>query len=579
MAKSIEILQGRARLYPPKNDDLYWRISYYDRITGERKTTRGGGKTRDSAELKAAELVGDWTPNTRGEAPPTLQEVFDAWMDKNTHRWSTRTFDQYTYQAHHFLARYGEVAISQLSPRDFSKVDVSHLSRGQQTKVRSLIRGTMNEAARWVQGEPDDYANAIRLSGSREESRDDTVQRGDVAPASFIHDVINACYATCQVHPVITNTMHEDGVQWVGGANYNYEHWSGYQGMDLTWVQQTHRRGMPKHYKNIEKRLHDENIELAARYRMFALAVAMAAGVGLRIGEILPLRVRDFVANKRELMESLFVNARATPEQQNSQLAAWGYRGALEINKQSSRSGSGRIVLSRPKYDQIRTVYLPGVLYNPIERTPFLRQARRDQLIQTGLENFQNPHKSLWDMDWDEALHVWKQDEDGIGGMVPLHWLLLNRLNDLWDTLHQRSQPGHYRFDDFQKLLLFPTRSQPRKNSSIEVPRNWHEDVSLVPDFGGYASTTNFANVMTNPIFDYVSAKTRSYPQHRQNLVSEKRKGWTFHGLRHFFITSNIYHGVPLPEISEMAGHASINFTLTRYSHALRKDYKHIGFE
>jgi len=36
----------------------YSRIANYDRITGRRRTTRGGGKTQASAELKAAELLG-----------------------------------------------------------------------------------------------------------------------------------------------------------------------------------------------------------------------------------------------------------------------------------------------------------------------------------------------------------------------------------------------------------------------------------------------------------------------------------------------------------------------------------------
>lgn len=314
---------------------------------------------------------------------------------------------------------------------------------------------------------------------------------------------------------------------------------------------------------------------------MFALATALVAGSGLRIGELLALRVRDFVRDDHDLMEHRFENARAVKPQR--QLQAWttghkGYRGKLVINKQASQTGSGRIVLSLPKYDQIRTVWVPPVLYHP--STKFITTPRREQALAVGLHHrFKNPNLSLWDMNWNESLKIWSRDPE-FGGMIPVAWLLLHRLNDLWDALHaNRDDKYEYRFDDFQKLLMFPRRSQPRKNSKIEIPSNWHESPDLVPNFGGYASTTNFANTMTNPIFDYVSEKRKSYPEHRRGLPENKRKGWTMHALRHYFVTSNIYHKIPLPAISEMAGHRSINFTLSRYAHALETNYEHMGFE
>lgn len=586
MSKPIKILQGRATITPPKGTRKYWRIAYYHPITGKRHTTDGGGKTRKSAEARAAELVGDWSPLTRSEKPPTLRDVFNKWMDDNRHRWSSRTYDQYKYQAGHFIKHYGDYPISEISPQDFRKVDVSHLSRGQQTKVRSLIRGTMKTATLWIQGDPDDYASAIRISGSRSDNRSYEVSRGDVASGRFINDVINLCYSTCQVHPVIDRMMRgavsidpATGAHSVKWHNDDEED-PMFNGLPPHWVQEHHRRGMPKHYKNIEKRMKDETGELAKRYRMFALAVAIAAGAGLRIGEILALRVRDFVSNERHVMEDVFLHIRdVAPE---NQLRVWhdkGYVGKLEINKQASQTGSGRIVLSKPKYDQKRTVYLPAVLYHPQESSPYLRQIRRTQVINAGLTQFEDMSISLWDMDYESALHIWDEQNNAKGGLIPLGWLLLNRLNDLWDDLHRNSVGTKPRFDDFQKLLLFPTRSKQRKNSKIEVPSNWHEDPAIVDGFGAYHSTTNFANNLTNPIFDYVSAKTGSYPQHRQSLPSNKRKGWTMHALRHFFITSNIYHGIPLPQISELAGHASVDFTLSRYSHAMKQDYEDIGFE
>lgn len=589
MSKSIPILQGRAKLYPPKKESGYWRIEYNDRITNERRMTTGG-KTRDGAELKAAGLLGDWTPNAQGEEPPTLQEAFDEWMLANRHRWSSRTFDQYNYHATHFLKLYGTRPITHLSPADFGKVKITHLSRNQQTKTRTLVRGVFGHAKRWIRTDPEEYASAIQLSGSRSEMREESVSTGDVAPGSYIYDVINACWSTAQLHPVTklrvpdiaTDEVTGEGlVEWLGGSNAHYKPWDGFKGMSEEWVNSTHRRGMPKHYKNIEKRIQDENIELAARYRMFALAVGLAAGIGPRIGEVLPLRVRDFVSPDKGFMEYVFETARA--ENPNTQLKKWKYKGHLVINKQASQTNTGRIVLSRPKYEKTRKVWIPAVLYNYNESPEFLRQPRRDQVLDIGrqldaqtkkrFERFEKRNNSLWSLSWDEALHLWDY------GMIPLGWLLMERLNDLWDKLHQHTPPGYYRFDDFQKLLLFPTRSQPRSNSNLEVPANWHEDTSLVPGFGGYASTTNFAYVMTNPIFDFVSEQTGIYPEHRRNLPANKRKGWTFHALRHYFVTSNIYHGIPLPEISQMAGHASIDFTLKRYTHAMQTGYEDIGFE
>src|SRR5699024_7494998 len=122
-------------------------------------------KTQEDAESRAAVLGGDWTPSGRGATPPTLREVFNDWMEEKRADWSSRTYDQYKYQAIHLLREYGDTPISQLSPSDFSSVDVSHLSRGQQTKVRSLIRSAMRHGIRWIHGEPDDYAKAVRLYG------------------------------------------------------------------------------------------------------------------------------------------------------------------------------------------------------------------------------------------------------------------------------------------------------------------------------------------------------------------------------------------------------------------------------
>lgn len=582
--KSIVVLTGRARLYPPKEPGGTWRITYKDKMN-KRRTTHGG-KTQDEATAHAARKLGDWTPeDVSGQPIPTLQEAFDTFIGENTSRWNPRTVEQYNTMGKRFLKKLGHMQVSQLSTRDFATVDISNLSRGQQTKVRSLIRGTMKVASNFVHAAPDSYADAVRLTGTRLEARDEEVRRGDVAPSSFIYDVINACYSTCQLHPVRRYMNDVEGLeppafneitgehghdeQWFTQADGRWDTLRFDEGMPVQWVKDHHRRGMPKHYKNIEKRQKDETKELAARYRMFSLAVGLSAGIGLRIGEVLPLRVRDFVENNYERMEHLFVNARS--DNPDRQLMEWNYIGRLEINKQSSEAG--RIILSLPKHEKVRTVWIPAILYHRSETAKMLNMDRRRQAVDAGLTHFTNEDISLWRMTREDSLVLWQNN------IIPLAWMLLDRLNDLWDQLHKNTKDDNWRFEDFQKLLLFPTRTPPRRNNNIMVPPRWHEDASIVPGFGGYVSTTNFANQLTNPIFDFVSKKTRSYPEHRRNLPEGKRKGWTFHALRHYFITSTIYHRVALPSISEMAGHATVDFTMKRYSHAIRKSYDLRGFE
>lgn len=599
----VSVLNGRADIYPPTEDGKYWKIVWYDRITGKRRNTTFKGKNQKAVIARARELIGDYTPSKKGDSIPTVTEIFESWMRRNQPRWSSRTYDQYYYQANKYiLENVGHLPVTQVTPDDFSAIDVTHLSRGQQTKVKSLVKGTMTEAVRWIHGEPEDYSEAIFMSGSKSEARERSIDGTDVMPAKIINDIINACYATCQIHPVLKNTSKDNvAIDMETGTVYNadtggpthqllesdpgLQNWIADNGLPAERMK--HRRSIPKHYTNKTQRRMDETEALAKRYRMFALSVGLAAGVGLRIGEILALRVRDFVENDPNKMIQTFDWDRQQPETANQQLIRWGYNGRLKIDKQASQRGKGSIVLSRPKYDTVREVFIPAVLYQPNETVPYVREPRRTQVIETGLTDFKNEDLSLWSMTEKDALGIWHH-ETGTdrGGMIPLGWLLMYRLNDLWDDLHKGLSPdAPRRFDDFQKLLMFPTRSQPRKTGKgreikgVEIPNLWREDPALVEGFGGYASTANFARVYTNPIFDFVTEQHRIYPANRQNLPEGKRKGWTFHSLRHFFVTSNIYHGIPLPEISKMAGHASIEFTMSQYSHAMQQDYSVRGFE
>jgi hypothetical protein len=345
------------------------------------------------------------------------------------------------YQGNRYIvAELGEIPISQVSPQDSPKIDVSHLSREQQTKVRSLVRGMMTEGQRWILGEPDDYAEEVLLSGSRSEMREYTVQKGDIAPARFINDVINVCWSICQPHPVYVEQNERDDKPTIYDevtGEVPLPYWESnkrslkpFEPLSQAFVEEHHRRGGAPRFKT-EESTRRETQELAARYRMFALAVALAAGGGLRIGEILTLRVRDFVKDDQFMMEDVFVNGRA--ENAHQQLRRWDYKGELLINKQASQRGKGQIVLSLPKYGHIRTIHLPAVLYSGIEESPHLTRRRREQVIHAGLDEYTDEEESLWDMSWYAALKLWESNGT-IDGMIPLAWLLLHQLNDHWDA-------------------------------------------------------------------------------------------------------------------------------------------------
>lgn len=418
--------------------------------------------------------------------------------------------------------------------------------------------------------------------GTSERTKDYRVRTGDIPSQTFIQGCIDLCYSAYQVHPVLQGRERIRVDSITGQIKTERASQTIYPlgmpdpdklklGPSLAFLNRF-RRVAQKSWKDIDKFRTNETPELAARMRMVALSIALATGTGIRIGELLALRVSDVLP-----ISSTWA-ALELGRGQERQLQLTRYRGKLTISKSASQASDGHIVISLPKYGKVRTCWIPGTLYSRNESPANLRKSRRTQVVEAGLERFKpqpdGNMTSLWDMTRTEALHLWA------AGIVPLGWLLLWRLQDMWDDFTEmrgESADMHEVVRDFQKLLLFPTKGRPRKNQRLEIPRRWTEVTDIVEGAGGYQPSNNFAKRYTSPVFDSVSEHLGDFPESRRN--SPNRQGWYLHSLRNAFVSQNIYHGVPLPTVSKLAGHATIDFTLQRYARVLEQDFEEFGFE
>lgn len=568
--KSIPILHGRASVTPPSASYKSWRIIWDDPVTHKRRMTSGGA-TLEEAELKAASLLGDYVPAhaNRSITPPTLQEVFDDWVDANRHRWSSRTVDNYSYLAGRFLKPFGAHAITTISPASLRSVSVSDLSRGQQEKVRTLVRGTFTHAAAWLKTDAESFAKAVPLSGTRASGRSEQVSRGDIPSAKLVASFITTAYHTAQLGPLDDDDVQLDtltGEKTRGSIKMEVAAGLGYteptnrafiDGLPLEIVESM-RRGVPRHYKELEKRRRDETRELAERFRQIALVTALGAGGTLRIGEVLALRVRHFLTVP-EVTRSF---ALMQPPREKT-----GYRGRVEVQEQASQASKGKIWLTAPKGGRERTVHLPAFLPNWLGHGVGTHRLQVAQVV----PRFRDESISLWEATDDEVTALWR------AGFTPLGWMLWRRLEDLWDSpiLNAHRSP-QTKIRDYRDLLLFPTRNRARSSSTVQWEDNWPHDVRIVEGDGTYQAQSNFAK-LTNPLYDYVADAYGEYPAHRRN--AKTRQGWTHHGLRHFAASSRIAAGTPLPLIAREMGHSDGGFTLRRYGHVMGAGIDPVGYE
>lgn len=645
MAKGIPVRGTEATLYEPTEKYRSWRISYIDRATGKRKTT-SGGKTQEEAEDKARHLSGEYVEGWRiGDTPPTLQESVDSWLAANRSRWSSRTYDHYAYFAQKFTDLYGSRPITQISPADIRMVDLSKHSRGQQEKARTLLRGFFGHSAGWLERDParaekkiDTLAKAIVLSGNAAGKRNPRVPKGDIPSSKLIAAFIITAYHTLQVGPldklIDASNKEQDGTaispapttvvdpitgeKTLGTEIRNQPVGSGLTdpledrfrgGLPRTYLvpdkngkhvnrgTDSRRRGIPKHYKDPDGRRRAETLELAGRYRQVGLATAIGAGGGLRVGEVLALRVRHFMTPQqatywmrsgmrigglvKELRQPEVQKPRGIPlpqeavqrslVQEQKRIDAAAFRGVLDVSEQASQASKGKIWITGTKgLRKSRIVHLPAFLPN---WHGFKRGSTRRQIAEL-VPRFEDESVPLWDATEEEVILLWYH------GFTPLGYLIQQRLIELWHDPSIQHMPEDLRLVNFRELLLFPTRNKARQGRDgqphVLTDPGWRRSTKIVEGAGTYQGQSNYAQDV-NPLYDFVAEQFNSFPEHRTNAAD--RKGWTHHGLRHWAVSSRIHAGVPFPLIAEEMGHADSAFTLSRYGHVLHESIGAEGFE
>lgn len=580
MASGIRVRGTQATIYEPTETYRSWRIAYIDRATGKRKTT-SGGSSRESAESKARALSGEFIDGRRhDDHPPTLSEAAELWLSAKRSGWSSRTFDAYFYFAKKLTDLYGDRPITHISPTDIARLDLSRHSRGQQEKARTIVRGIFGHSSGWITAErADQLAKGIVLSGGSGGKRNPRVERGDIPSSQFVASAIIAACHTLQIGP-----LNEPDSTIIDPVSGEKQHRSGsirvhpgtgliqvaadsfVRGLPVSITEQ-HRRGIPKHYSNPDGRRQAETVELASRYRQIGLATALGAGGGLRIGELLALRVRHLLAaHEVSLIASTDwrMGARNTDGSRN-------FTGELDVSEQASQGSRGKIWISGTKgATKSRTVHLPAFLPN---WNGFGIGTHRPQ-IAAHVPRFADPAVSLWDASEDEALTLWQ------AGFTPLGYLLWQRLRELWhDAAIARLALGP-RVQEYRELLLFPTRNRARMGRddqpAVQIDAGWRKSTRIVTGTGTYQAQGNYAK-LTNPLYDYVAEERNEWPEHRTNATT--RKGWTHHGLRHWAVSSRIQAGIPLPIIAREMGHSDAAFTLERYGHVLDQGVSPAGFE
>lgn len=564
---SIPILGGRARLIRPTERRRTWQITYTDPITGKFRTA-SAGTTEDEATAKALAILGDFVPEERraGAVAPTVQQAVDSWIETNRERWNSRTVNHYEYQAKKLTTPYGTRTVSSITPADIKRIDTSTLSRGEQKHVRGIVRGIFKHVEKWLHTDPETLAKAVVVSGTKDDEPNTQVSRGDIPSIEYVNALITTCYTTL-------NTFQRDNGRTVKITPHDYAN-----GAPEEMVLRL-RRGVPRHYKRLQEHRKKEDEILRSRFQMFGLLFAMAAGGGLRVGEMLALRARHFFPDASQLpFEALTLEG----GDDDTPLFT-SYLGSVDVCEQASQASHGAIYLTAPKMKRTRTVWLPAIL--PANGgQQFIADTTTRQRATHLVPRFADPTVSLWTMTRKEAFDLWMTEQP------PLAFMLWLRLHEMWMSDVVQNEPtDEAKAHTFQSLLLFPTRNPVRKKygalqPNIRYAKNWPHDVRIVPGTGGYQATTGLSGYYLNPLFDYVSKKIGGanpyYPAHR---IQKKtgRKGWTLHGLRHYAVSSWLASPlVSLAQVSAQAGHKDISFTLDRYGHLMDDSLiKARGFE
>ena len=574
----MRVLSGRATLHRPTQNTPRWQIAFSDPITGIRRTL--SARTREEVLDKARAALGDWTDDApaRGRVgAPTVGEAFAAWHRQGAERWSDRTAVVYEYRYRAHLAQLSEMPVTAVAPHDLADVALS-VSREQARRVRSIVRGVFDTVERHTHIGGSTYAAAVRLPGTKSDDAPRRVETSQIPTTAWVTSVIDCAWSTCQEHPAhgdVTSAMR------AGGAGYEVlsmlPEMTAYTGLPVE-VTDRWRRGTPRHYGDLAARHEAETREIASRMRQIALITALGAGGGLRIGEVLALRPRHLYphldgATRRQVEASMYTRTprewldnKTHPLEQDRGLVLGGYRGRIEVVEQVSPLSTGRMAISKPKGGRERTVWLQPVLYPAHDKT---HRRVRDLLVSAVTHDgmtldYMDPTdttRPLWDMSMYDALTLWGR------GYIPLGLLLHDRLREMWVQAGRDVRRWH-------DMLLFPTRNPARKRGAGPLfPSRWPHGKDV--PFGTFQAPANLSHRYISPLYDYVSETLGTWPGYK----GTSRRGYVHHALRHYAISHWLAHGVPLPVVSEQAGHADPAFTLSRYAHAVHSDIQVNGLE
>ena len=193
--KSIKILNGRASALPPTEKFPRWRVIWTDPVTGKRRQT-SGGDSLDSAKAKAAEILGDYVPDSEsGVRPPTFDECFHSWMDAKKPQIAEQTAANYVYVYQRFIKpEIGEQSITAIGQRSIRAIQVSGVEFP--ILVKRIIKGVFEQAENWTHRPADHYADCIVIRSSRNEKRRDYVARGDIPSSKLVASFIITAYGT-----------------------------------------------------------------------------------------------------------------------------------------------------------------------------------------------------------------------------------------------------------------------------------------------------------------------------------------------------------------------------------------------
>ncbi|MBQ1513563.1 MAG: hypothetical protein IIZ50_04645 [Bifidobacterium sp.] len=172
-----------------------------DPVTGKRRQT-SGGDSLDSAKAKAAEILGDYVPDSEsGVRPPTFDECFHSWMDAKKPQIAEQTAANYVYVYQRFIKpEIGEQSITAIGQRSIRAIQVSGVEFP--ILVKRIIKGVFEQAENWTHRPADHYADCIVIRSSRNEKRRDYVARGDIPSSKLVASFIITAYGTLQQNPL-----------------------------------------------------------------------------------------------------------------------------------------------------------------------------------------------------------------------------------------------------------------------------------------------------------------------------------------------------------------------------------------